>query len=346
MTPLSRDELELIFDYCLGVATAEQLEQCRQLIANKPEAADFFSKVQQSISPLDNWVVENCPEDLVERTIAHVNDHAQASQQRLEQLIAEQKTSEPSARETIWGDIARRLAMAAVFMIVGGILLSVWPAINHARSKARQVQCQAQLGRIWQGINNYSSDYGGRLPAVATSAGSPWWKVGYQGKENVSNTRHIWLLSKGGYVKPGDFICPGIKMASLEPISLAQARRLHDFPDRRYISYSLRLICGQPKKVSELGNRVIISDMNPLFETLPSDFNQTLKLKLDDKLLGLNSINHKRRGQNVLFGDGAVKFIKTRQVDITNDDIFTLRNQNVYEGVEVPTCESDAFLAP
>ena len=75
-------------------------------------------------------------------------------------------------------------------------------------------------------------------------------------------------------------------------------------------------------------------------------FNKTLQLKLDDKLLKLNSINHKRKGQNILNCDGAVKFIRTRRVEITNDDIFTIREQPVYEGIETPKCEDDAFLAP
>ncbi len=46
MKKLSRDELELIFDYCLGVATSEDLEKTRELIASNPEDADCVSRVQ------------------------------------------------------------------------------------------------------------------------------------------------------------------------------------------------------------------------------------------------------------------------------------------------------------
>jgi len=86
--------------------------------------------------------------------------------------------------------------------------------------------------------------------------------------------------------------------------------------------------------------------LNPLFERLPRDYSNSLKIKLTKDLLTLNSINHSRCGQNVLFGDGSVRFIRKRHTDLSDDDIFTLQDTDVYQGVEVPAYESDAFLAP
>jgi prepilin-type processing-associated H-X9-DG protein len=87
-----------------------------------------------------------------------------------------------------------------------------------------------------------------------------------------------------------------------------------------------------------------MADWNPLFEELPEDFSKTFKLQLNKKLLTLNSINHDRRGQNVLFGDGRVEFLKARFIG--TDDIFTLQDTDVYQGSESPSCETDFFLAP
>jgi hypothetical protein len=233
--------------------------------------------------------------------------------------------------------------MAAAFMIVGSIVLST---TRYMRHKAWQTQCAAQMAGFAKGIEAYANDNQGKMPAVALSAGSPWWKVGAQGQENVSNTRHIWLLVKGGYANPNDFVCPGVRTEKLQPITDEQVMRLNDFPSRNYISYSLRLICDKSFTLSEPGRRLIISDMNPLFENLPADFSKPLKVELDDRLLNLNSINHQRKGQNVLFSDKTVKFVKTRRVDVGNDDIFTLRGKRFYEGYEIPACETDNFLAP
>jgi hypothetical protein len=89
-----------------------------------------------------------------------------------------------------------------------------------------------------------------------------------------------------------------------------------------------------------------MADRNPLFEKLPKEFSRQLKLQLTGNLKTLNSINHNRSGQNVLFDDGRVEFLKTRSIGITNDDIYTLQDTDVYQGCEVPSCETDAFLAP
>jgi hypothetical protein len=87
-----------------------------------------------------------------------------------------------------------------------------------------------------------------------------------------------------------------------------------------------------------------MADWNPLFEELPKDYSQPFQLRLTKNLLTLNSINHKRRGQNILFGDGRVEFMKTRLIG--TDDIFTLQDTDIYQGCEIPSCETDFFVAP
>jgi len=62
-----------------------------------------------------------------------------------------------------------------------------------------------------------------------------------------------------------------------------------------------------------------------------------------------NSRNHRGRGQNVLYSDGSVRFIKIRLV--ANDDIFALsdgmcRGDELSEREVLPTHEADIFLAP
>jgi hypothetical protein len=99
-----------------------------------------------------------------------------------------------------------------------------------------------------------------------------------------------------------------------------------------------------------LCQKVVMADCNPLFEDLPKDFSKPFRLQVDRKSPIPNSSNHSyfgsRRGQNVLLDDGHVEFLRTRYVDVSKDDIFTLQNTDVYQGFEVPSCETDSFLAP
>jgi hypothetical protein len=179
--------------------------------------------------------------------------------------------------------------------------------------------------------------------------GSPWWKVGYQGKENYSNTRHIWLLPKYGYVKnPADFICPGSVQGcqTLKILTPSEIQSNNDFPSRKHVTYSFRIRCSKTGEEGTCVRKVLIADMSPLFEKLPADYTKPFKLQLDKELLRVNSINHNRRGQNVLYDDGTAEFVSSRQIGISKDDMFTLQGRDTYDGNEVPARETDNFLAP
>ena len=70
--------------------------------------------------------------------------------------------------------------MAAVFMIVGSVLLTT---LRYFHFNSRLQQCQLQQGSAFQGLDNYFKD-DGKQPAVATSVGAPWYKVGDQGSSS------------------------------------------------------------------------------------------------------------------------------------------------------------------
>ena len=89
-----------------------------------------------------------------------------------------------------------------------------------------------------------------------------------------------------------------------------------------------------------------MADLSPVFEQLPNDYSRGLCKPVCDKMMKLNSVNHQRVGQNLLFCDGSVRFSRERGVGLNADDIFTLRDKKVYYGSEVPTCTTDTFLAP
>jgi len=347
MTPLNEQQKQLIFDYCMGLTSTEEAAEAQRLISCGGEAAEIHSRLKAAIAPLDSLEQEVCPDDLAENTVYRLNNLARASQVRLEQLLAAEQIRRASFKTGMWRNISQRLTMAAAFMIVGGIMFTSLNLISKfARQKSWQQMCQMQLANIWQGISSYSSDNNGQLPAVATAAGEPWWKIGYQGKENYSNTRPVWLLVKGGYINPSYFVCPGVVNGKKIQFDLSGVKNCsNDFPDRKYVTYSFRVMQNKVPSENMFGGRILMSDLNPLFEKLPDHTGQLI-LRPTGNLLTINSIGHNRGGQNILFGDGSVNFVKVRRIGIDNDDIFTLWNTPVYKGCEVPSCEADVFLAP
>ena len=343
MSPLNNSQKELLFDYCLGLTTENESVQAQELIFSNEQAAGIYESLKAALAPLESLEAGPCPDELAEGTVWRLKNAARASHLRLESLLAKEQTKEVAGRNHFWRGLGELVAAAAAVVIFTAVLVV---PLNFARQKAWQQRCQMNLRQISQGVNQYGLDYDDRLPTVATTTGAPWWKVGYQGKENHSNTRHIWLLPKGGYVAPECFVCPGRSKGKFLKFEPSEVKNYNDFPSRDTMTYSLRIRCDKSMDRTAGAPKALISDLNPLFERLPQNFANDFKLKLDKKLLGLNSINHGRRGQNVLFCDGSSKFVKKRYVGITEDDIFTLQDTNTYEGTEVPSCETDAFLAP
>jgi prepilin-type processing-associated H-X9-DG protein len=189
------------------------------------------------------------------------------------------------------------------------------------------------------------ADHDGRQPAVATQAGAPWYKIGYQGNENQSNTRRVFLLVKNGYIESVSLVCPACRKRPPK-LTHSEIETLRDYPDRRYVTYSFQINCRQSNEGELLCRKALLADLSPLFENLPDDYRKPFQLQLNKRLLTINSINHDRKGQNVLFGDGHVEFMKGRFIKHSTDDIFTLQNTDVYRGCETPTCTTDFFLAP
>jgi hypothetical protein len=343
MMSLTEQQKELIFDYCLGLTDEEESARAQQLIESSGQAAEIYSSIHTALTPLDSFQPEACPDQLVESTVWRLKNLARSSQLRLEQLLVAEQAKTPTAKPRFWRNFGEMLATAAAVVLVAGVLI---PPLSFARQKSWQQQCQMQLSRVFQGLNNYTLDNEGALPAVASAAGEPWWKVGYQGKENHSNTRHVWLLAKNGYVDVSDFVCPGKREGKVIQFDQSQAAIYNDFPARRYVTYSFRVRPCQNGRDRLDGQKVLMSDLNPLFEKLPASYSQQLKVELNKVLAHVNSANHNRNGQNILLCNGSVRFTKTRDVGQLDDDIFTVKDTTVYKGCEVPTCESDAFLAP
>jgi hypothetical protein len=346
MTSLNNQQEQLLFDYCSGLTSEKETAEAEQLLASNEQAARLYEKLKSALSPLNDLEPEPCPRELVEGTIFRLNNAARTSQLRLERLLAAERTRTPRSNRIFWWSFGKMAAAAVVVFIV----LGTWFApLDFIRHKYREHECRMQLARVFQGFSNYVSDNGGEMPAVPTAAGAPWWKVGYQGRENHSTTRNMWLLVKGRYVEPQNFSCPGRHKQLVIQIDPAQFSAYNDFPSRDHISYSVRICCKKSQHSAPAKPKILMSDLSPVFENLPDDFNKPFKLVLSEDLLIANSANHNRRGQNVLLCDGSVMYMKQRHTEISGDDIFTLmemRAGSEIKGCEIPSCETDNFLAP
>ena len=227
MTSLNDEHKELIFDYCMGLADPERAVAARSLISSNEEATLLYSNLKATLQPLESVETELCPDELVARTVLRVNTVARSSTERLQQLIAgEQKQNRTAAAgHWSWFSAARRLATAAVFVIAASVLFTTF---NYMRYDSLRQRCQLQQSGFFDGLRRYMADHDGRQPAVAMQAGAPWYKIGYQGNENQSNTRRVFLLVKNGYIESDSLVCPACskKPPKLSPSQIETAVRI------------------------------------------------------------------------------------------------------------------------
>jgi hypothetical protein len=131
----------------------------------------------------------------------------------------------------------------------------------------------------------YAGDHDGQFPSVPMEDGAPWWKVSYQGPENHSNTRRGWQLVRERYVSPDKFICPARPIDGKVSFENLKVEDYSDFPDRRFISFSIRIGCPRSKETNSGTRRVLVADLNPIAEKLPADYSAEFRLRVDEDLL-------------------------------------------------------------
>ena len=332
MSSLGNDEKQLLFDYSFGLTSQSESAQAQTLISSNEEAAETYGRLRALLVPLESLDLPSCPDELAERTIARIAGVANSGRLGLEELLADEQARPITVKLGFWRNLGEMAAVAAAVMLIAGVLL---PIFNRERQRYWKQACQRQLGSIFGGLSNYVNDNDGRAPAVPGWPGQQW------------NTQCLYLPLKLGYIKDSAlFICPGRDSGQADPFDISQVAEYDDFPSRQYIAYSPRKRCADASNGQGLCEGPILSDSNPIFDNGAA---VTFKKRLDQAIMRANSKNHRGRGQNVLYHDGSVKFIRIRL--IAEDDIFTV-NEGMCCGDEVDDCEmlpsreADVFLAP
>ncbi len=369
MNKLTQEQQQLILDFYFHCGNPKEIEAGRDLVAAVPGAAKLYASLEDALTDLDHIKYEACPDNLVDLTIARLKlmaTSSKVSNARLHQLLQQERgassrsasgsagasssSANPIRKNHFLRPLFEVFAAAACIALVAGILL---PSLGLARDKSRQVACQMSMGTIAKGFTSFVNDGRHKDEDLATTrvqAGSPWWKIGDQSRQARSNTRYPFMLVKDNYVEGKSFICRGDKKALVLKFEAENIDQFYDFPSYKNISYSFSLFCDKKENPFACGKKIIASDLNPVFQRIRCDriayqeADDFLKIELDEQLKNSQSANHQGRGQNLLYGDGSVKYARSRIVN--GDDIFTISGVDTYTGREVPVVNTDIFLTP
>ncbi|MCC7147198.1 MAG: hypothetical protein IT443_12195 [Phycisphaeraceae bacterium] len=296
-------------------------------------------RVAEWMSLIGSCPVEKPGRDLLAGTLAKVKDAEQT--ERFRRQIEYLTT--PSRRWN-WSDMG---AVAAI-LLVGVSLL--WPSLGYTRSEARRIACANNLGAAGAAMNSYASDHQGQMPRSGNFAGVPWYRVGQNSQTGQtaqgqvqSNSAHLYLIIRQGYINPAALACPENEQAAM---SLPQGQ--FDWPNPDAVSYSYQnQFTARPIVLEGVPHLAILADKNPLFLIRIKPGQQGAELTFRKDLPATTASRFHRGGQNILRGDGTVLWSSQPWLPGSErDNIWLLHGLDHYQGTESPTRSDDAHLIP
>lgn len=287
------------------------------------------AKVEHLMSLLDHHPATEPPSDLAQRTMDAILQ-AKQRQQFTQQIST---LSQGPSLGFGWYELG---ALAASLLIFAALAV---PMLSKSQGNARRLACANQMQTTAGAMLGYAADYQGIVPRGPVGKDAVWFRTGAGPDAKgafQSNSSHLYLLIRRGYVKPRLLSCPDNARAPQNPSRDARDWRSHD-----ELSYSYQnQFTANPLRLDQWPGMPILADRNPLFLVLQ---NRSLVMRSGIDLKSVNSVLHGMAGQNILTGDGVVQW-RDRPVMPNGDNIWTIKRMRTYKGNEVPDQPDDAFL--
>jgi prepilin-type processing-associated H-X9-DG protein len=236
------------------------------------------------------------------------------------------------------------IELLVIFLILAVIAAIVIPLVTRQHDRSARAKCMSQLRAIGQSILLYSNDNRGAWPRTRTSVGPvrvPTWGTGAAATDPFADpsgpadndvSAAIFLLLRTQDITPEVLTCPATNAEADKYAGLTAVQRSNFTDIKRNLSYSYHnpywndttMQLGFSTSGWPPGDFAVAADMNPGMD-------------------GGNSANHDARGQNVLYGDGHVEWMKKPLVGVSGDNIYTARDGNIGTS---PVDRDDSILLP
>lgn len=265
------------------------------------------------------------------------------------------------------------LEMLVTTAVVGMLVVVVLPTLSRSRELTLRNCCASNLYLAARGLIQYADDNDGMLPTCRFGPGTVRYDtVGRYIKQRRrvahSNSRNLFLAVRTGHLTPGMLLCPE---TADQPASLGEMDApYYDFNvgfGRGYVnrlsySYHLQFIDrdtdtpGYPISLGSPSGMAVLADRNPCLSYPGLSYRGGVRAAWIELPGGLparqaNSRNHSRRGQNVAFVGGEVRWTTSPAVGVDGDNIYTVwagadRADGVITKSSMPRGPTDSFLVP
>ena len=268
------------------------------------------------------------PEDLVHRTCSFVK---QASAQGAlspavlpASLTESQEVAAPRNRRFSLLDFA---AVACIFLVLGSLL---FPALRKSRDAARRQQCQENLHRLGIALAQFAEHSGGQLPAIE--------------RHENAGMYALKLFESGFLASENLLVCPSTTLAE----DISRGVVVMHFPTRRELAAAtgaeLRSLLEHMG--GSFAYRIGYIDQNGIYRQAKFSGRSNVPIMSDKPnpdYYGYQSYHHGICGQNVLFQDLSVRYIRVCiQTDrdkhwFLNEDKQPAAGKHKYDIVMMPS---------
>ena len=229
--------------------------------------------------------------------------------------------------------------LLVVIGIIALLISILLPALNAARERANRVKCQANLKTIGLGIKLYQETYN-RYPAGRTNSAvlALFNVASCKDDPTIPNdpTQALFLLCTTQDVNTGVFVCPSALNSQQDdiPVTMANQQKRASFSSiSQNLSYSIanpyptttamrqnyKWSANAPSNMAIVADRNNAGVANP--PAGPIDGYSQLGTPASQQR-DLNSLNHDRDGQNVLYNDYHAEWRTDTWCGADNDCIY------------------------
>ena len=318
---------ENLLGYLMGALDESERAQVQAALEVDPALAAECARLEQTIAPLsedEDWI--DPPSRLAERTIGLVSAYQDCEAKDMEAADAEsnflhRETTLAALNVGEWDDgpgqpvsatatstyeafsaerpLRRRWTLADGIVALGicaAAAILILPAIANSRRQAAISQCQNNLRQIGQALVDYSYDHHGQFPLVPAA-----------GNLGVAGFYAPLLKEANRITNDNVFLCPGS--------TLAEAEGEFVVPNSEEVlqQQGKTLLASQRKMGGSYGYAFGHQDDNGLYCANVNRSRPRFAILADSPSLHLKdhkSANHGGCGQNVLFEDNHVEYLK------------------------------------
>ena len=241
------------------------------------------------------------------------------------------------------------------------ILLSIFiPYLLKMRESDQRARCTENLRQLREAFRAYASDNGSDFPRVVyDAAANPNGYAAYTGPDDPNPfapdsqvlpndvTASLWLLVRGGIVTDtARFICPSSGDLR-DPLTNPTGNPVNpghrgNFRGGAHLSYSYSSPFSSTP--GYLMNDTLPSDFAVMADKSPAGTITAIKHNAPPlELAKVNSTNHDRAGQNVLYADGHIDFMRTPFCGVEKDNIYTALAPQTLEPGDSPPAYGSGY---